>query len=429
MKIAVFGTGYVGLVTAVCLATHQHVLTCVDIDEKKIASLKEGVPPIFELGLEELLHKNIRAGRMHFTTNAAEATQSVDVIFIAVGTPEDKDGSANLNSLFSVVETLAKQDLTNKIIIVKSTVPAGTTDRVSMLLKDKGCHVVFNPEFLRQGNAIYDFLNPDRIILGTDSDYASSVLTDMYKTFNLKEKNILIMDACSAELTKYVANALLATKISFMNEMSHIASRLGADIEKVREGIALDPRIGPHFINPGMGYGGSCFPKDTSALAFVARKLGYNPKILTAVDEVNEAQKLVLIDKINVFYKNQVNGKTLAVWGLAFKPNTDDLRCAPSIPFIQKLLKMGVKVQAFDPVAMDNFKKLYPEIAKDILVADEEAALKNADALCIVTEWGQFKSANLNQIAESLRDKVIFDGRNIFNKKACLEAGLQYFCV
>lgn len=429
MKIAVFGTGYVGLVTAVCLASHQHHLTCVDIDAQKIEKLTAGIPPIFELGLEELLLQNIKARRMQFTANPEIAIDTADIIFIAVGTPEDQDGSANLNSLYAVANTLAAHDLHNKIIIVKSTVPAGTTDTVATLLKDKGCHVVFNPEFLRQGNAIYDFLNPDRIILGTNSEYAATVLTDMYKTFNLDEKNILVMDACSAEMTKYVANALLATKISFMNEMSHIANRLGADIEKVRQGIALDPRIGPYFIHPGMGYGGSCFPKDTSALRFVAKKMGYDARILKAIEDVNEDQKLVLIDKIHDFYKEGVAGKTFAVWGLAFKPNTDDLRCAPSIPFIEKLIDMGIRVQVFDPVAMENFKKLYGDKKGCTLVADAETAIIKADALCIVTEWGQFKSVNVEKIALQLQDKVIFDGRNIFDKKLCAKAGLTYYRV
>ena len=429
MNIAVFGTGYVGLVTAVCLASHQHNLTCVDIDAKKIEKLSLGVPPIFELGLEELLLQNSKAGRMHFTTDPKKAITSAEVIFIAVGTPEDTDGSANLNSLYAVVNELFKHDLTDKIVIVKSTVPAGTTDNVKRLLVDKKCHVVFNPEFLRQGNAIYDFLNPDRIILGTDSADAATVLVDMYRTFAIDEKNILVMDACSAEMTKYVANALLATKISFMNEMSHLASRLGADIEKVRQGIALDPRIGPHFINPGMGYGGSCFPKDISALRFIANKMNYDARILKSVEDVNEDQKLVLIDKINDFYKNDFKGKTFAVWGLAFKPNTDDLRSAPSVPFIKKLVALGAKVQAFDPVAMPNFKRDYANIENCRLVADMDLALQGADALCIVTEWGQFKCANLNAIASKLNDKVIFDGRNIFDKRLCAKAGLTYYRV
>ena len=429
MKLAIFGSGYVGLVTAACLAEAGNTIICVDIDEQKIECLKNGVIPIFEPQLENLIIKNYADEKIDFTADAKYAIEFADIIFIAVGTPSSIDGSADLRAVFDVTDNIAKYVSENKIIVIKSTVPVGTTDEVQSRLLHKNCSVVFNPEFLKQGDAVNDSIKPDRIIIGTDSDHAVITLKKLYQPFYSDEKKFLVMDVRSAEMTKYVANAMLATKISFINEMSQIAERVGADIHSVRDGIALDARIGPHFINPGMGYGGSCFPKDIKALQKTANNVGYHTRMLQAVEDVNCDQKLFLFDKIMRFYQGDIAGKTFAIWGLAFKPNTDDIRDAASIILIQKLWGQGAKIQAYDPEGMPNFKKQFNKCDQYMLCDSANKTLENADALCVVTEWNEFKAPDFKLLSEKLMDRVIFDGRNLLDKNKCLDFKINYFRI
>ena len=429
MKLAIFGSGYVGLVTAACLAEAGNTVICVDIDTQKIERLKNGMIPIFEPQLENLIVTNYQKKNIEFTTDVKFAIEFADIIFIAVGTPSNEDGSADLRAVFDVTHTIAKHVTENKIVIIKSTVPVGTTDQVQTILSEKKCTVVFNPEFLKQGEAVSDSMKPDRIIIGTNADNAIITLKKLYRSFYTDDKQFLVMDVRSAEMTKYVANAMLATKISFINEMSQIAERIGADIHSVRDGIALDARIGPHFINPGMGYGGSCFPKDIKALQKSAKNAGYHARMLQAVEDVNTDQKLFLFDKIMRFYNGDIRTKTFAVWGLAFKPNTDDIRDAASIILIQKLWSHGAKVQAYDPEAMPNFKKQFNGHGQYVLCDSAHEAIENTDALCVITEWAEFKSPDFNLLSEKLMDKVIFDGRNVLDKNKCRELGIGYFRI
>lgn len=419
MKIVIFGSGYVGLVTAACLAHTGNIVTCIDINAEKIAQLKQGIIPLYEPGLSELIINN---NYLQFTTDANTAVSEADIIFIAVGTPSLPDGSADLRALYNVTNTIKKHAHQNAIIVIKSTVPIGTTNDIQHLLTQS---VVFNPEFLKQGHAVSDSMHPDRIIIGASSNNTIAVIKKLYAPFYSDEKKFLIMDARSAEMTKYAANAMLATKISFMNEMSQIADRVGADIYKVRDGIALDERIGPHFINPGMGYGGSCFPKDIKALKKTAETAGYHPEILHAIERVNHHQKLFLFDKMMRFFDGNIHGKTIAIWGLAFKPNTDDLRDSAAITLIQKLWEQGAKVQVYDPKAMNNFKKQFSS-GNYQLFDDAQGAVNQADALCIVTEWDEFRNPDFNLLKQALRDQVIFDGRNVLDKKRCENVGLRY---
>ena len=437
MRITIFGTGYVGLVTGTCLADVGHHVMCVDVDQSKIDGLKRGVIPIYEPGLEPLVKHNFESGRLTFTTDAEEGVKHGELQFIAVGTPPDEDGSADLQYVLAVARTIGQHMTDYKVIVDKSTVPVGTADKVKEAVQaqldqrsvDLAFDVVSNPEFLKEGAAINDFMKPDRIVVGTESERAQDVLRETYYPFNRNHDRMIFMDVRSAELTKYAANALLATKISFMNEVAGLAERLGADIEDVRKGIGSDPRIGYHFIYPGCGYGGSCFPKDVQALAHTARQCGYEPRILDAVERVNGAQKHVLFDKISHYFGGALEGKVVALWGLAFKPNTDDMREAPSRVLMEALWKAGARVQAFDPEAMQETQRIYGDQSSLQLCGTKEQALKGADALVICTEWKEFRSPDFQQIAESLKEPVIFDGRNLYDLDMVNRHGLTYYAI
>jgi UDPglucose 6-dehydrogenase len=437
MNITIFGTGYVGLVTGACLAEVGNDVMCVDVDGEKIGQLNAGRLPIFEPGLEELVADNRRAGRLHFTTDSAEAIAHGGILFIAVGTPPDEDGSADLSHVLDVARTIGRNLVEYAIIVNKSTVPVGTADRVraeiAAATAERGVDVPFdvvsNPEFLKEGDALKDCMRPDRIILGSESRRALDVLKTLYAPFNRNHERIVTMDVRSAELTKYAANAMLATKISFMNEMANIAERVGADIELVRIGLGSDPRIGYSFIYPGAGYGGSCFPKDVQALERSARAHGYPARILAAVEAVNSDQKDKLFSLIQKHFAGVMRGKTVAVWGLAFKPNTDDMREASSRRLLESLWAAGAKVRAYDPEARAEAERVYPA-RNDLVLCDEAyAALDGADALAIVTEWKAFWSPDFARIRKSLSDPVIFDGRNIYEPKAVEAAGIAYYGI
>ena len=437
MRVSVFGTGYVGLVTGACLAEVGHQVVCVDVDAAKIAGLREGRIPIFEPGLDELVRSNHRASRLDFTTEAEVAVAHARIVFIAVGTPPDEDGSADLRHVLAVARTLGRHIAQPTIIVNKSTVPVGTADRVREVVAAElaargaavGFHVVSNPEFLKEGAAVADCLRPDRIILGSRDAGAIEKMKRLYAPFNRNHERVIVMDERSAELTKYAANAMLATKISFMNEMANIAERVGADIESVRHGIGSDPRIGWHFIYPGAGYGGSCFPKDVQALERTARQHGYDARILEAVEAVNDRQKGKLFELIHRHFGGDVSGRTFAVWGLAFKPNTDDMREASSRTLLQQLWAAGARVQAHDPEAMDEARRIFGERADLALCATPGDALAGADALVVVTEWKAFWSPDFDALRHTLRDGVIFDGRNVYDPKEVEEAGLAYYGI
>ncbi|MDY0836739.1 MULTISPECIES: UDP-glucose dehydrogenase family protein [unclassified Pseudomonas] len=437
MNVTVFGIGYVGLVQAAVLADAGHEVCCVDIDATKVENLKSGIIPIYEPGLSALVQKNHDAGRLHFTTDAAQGVRHGEVQFIAVGTPPDDDGSADIKYVLSVAATIALNMTEPKIIVNKSTVPVGTADKVrakvSEALASRGLevefHVISNPEFLKEGSAVADCTRPDRIIIGSDSSYAVDRMRELYEPFNRNHEKIITMDIRSAELTKYAANCLLATKISFMNEMANFAERLGADIEAVRKGIGSDPRIGYDFIYPGCGYGGSCFPKDVQALERTASSIGYQATLLSAVEEVNKRQKQHLFGHIHHHFGGQLEGKTFAIWGLAFKPNTDDMREASSRVLIEQLRSVGARVQAFDPEAMAETQRIYGMNEDLLLMGTKEAALQGADALVIVTEWREFKAPDLDLIKEKLSTPVIFDGRNIFDPQRMKANGFDYYGI
>jgi len=437
MRVTIFGTGYVGLVQAAVFADVGHDVCCVDIDEAKVRNLENGIMPIFEPGLKELVQAAVEEGRLAFTTDAAKGVAFGNVQFISVGTPPEEDGSADLQYVLAVASTIAQHMSEEKIVVDKSTVPVGTADKVretvASVLEQRGVahefHVVSNPEFLKEGAAVSDCQRPDRIIVGTDSGKAEKVMRELYQPFNRNHDKLIIMDARSAEMTKYAANCMLATKISFMNEMANIAERVGADIEKVRQGIGSDPRIGFQFIYPGCGYGGSCFPKDVKALINSASQNGFEPCILNAVEAVNQYQKTKLFEYISRFYQNGVEGKTFALWGLSFKPNTDDVREASSRVVMEQLWQAGAQVVAFDPEARDAIAKLYPNESKLRLVDTKEAALDGADALVICTEWQNFRAPDFSMIKKRLKDKVIFDGRNMYDPGLMKEKGLAYFGI
>lgn len=437
MRITIFGSGYVGLVTGACFAEAGNHVLCVDVDERKIEMLKRGEAPIYEPGLEELLKKGIASGRLNFTTSAEEGVKHGLFQFVAVGTPPDEDGSADLKYVLAVAESIGKFADEYRVIVNKSTVPVGTADKVKAKVREvlnaRGVElefdVVSNPEFLKEGAAITDFTRPDRVVVGTDNPRTAELLKLLYDPFTRNHERMIVMDVRSSELTKYAANALLATKISFMNELANIAERLGADIEKVRNGIGSDPRIGYHFIYPGCGYGGSCFPKDVQALARTAQDHSYMPEILNAVEAVNYRQKEVLFTKINKYFKGDLKGKTIALWGLAFKPNTDDMREAASRTLMESLWKAGAKVQAYDPVAAHETQRIYGERNDLKFAKSADEALRGADALAIATEWREFRSPDFEAIRKALKHPVIFDGRNLYDPSLVKQFGFKYFAI
>ncbi len=437
MKVTVFGTGYVGLVTGTCLADVGHDVLCVDIDQKKVDNLKNGIIPIFEPGLDSIVKQAVQNGLLNFTTDMDQAVNHGELQFIAVGTPSGEDGSADLQYVVAVAKTIGQRMKGYKVVVNKSTVPIGTAEKVSEALMGElkvreieiPFDVVSNPEFLKEGAAINDFMKPDRIVVGTDSERAEKLLRELYAPFNRNHDRMIFMDIRSAELTKYAANAMLATKISFINEMANLAERLGADIEQVRNGIGADPRIGYHFIYPGCGYGGSCFPKDVKALINIAKNVDYQANLMESVDKVNQAQKSKLFGYINKHFGGHLKGKTFALWGLAFKPNTDDMREAPSRVLVEALWAAGAKVQAYDPVAMDETQHIYG-LREDLkLVGTKEAALEKADALIICTEWKIFRAPNFDLLRSALINPVIFDGRNLYEPERMLEYGFEYYAV
>ena len=435
MKIAVVGTGYVGLVTGTCFAEVGIDVTCIDIDQKKIDNLHNGILPIYEPGLEEMVSRNVEKGRLHFSTNLSEAIKGCDVAFIAVGTPPGEDGSADLKYVLAVARGIGENIDEYCVVVTKSTVPVGTAAKVraelEQALQKRGVAVEFdvasNPEFLKEGAAIDDFLKPDRIVVGVASERAEDVMTKLYKPFLLNGHPIIFMDIPSAEMTKYAANSMLATKISFMNDVANLCEIMGADVNMVRRGIGSDARIGTKFIYPGIGYGGSCFPKDVKALIKTAQENGYDMQVLRAVESVNDAQKSVLFDKLSRHFQGELRGLKIAVWGLSFKPKTDDMREAPSLVIIEKLLAAGCTVTAYDPVAMPEAKhSLGDRIA---YAKDEFDALIDADALLVVTEWPDFRVPNFNVVARLMKQKAIFDGRNIYEAKELKELGFAYHCI
>ena len=437
MRITIFGTGYVGLVTGTCLAEVGNDVICVDVDAGKVARLNKGEIPIFEPGLDGLVRDNRAAGRLHFTTAAEPAIAHGQLLFIAVGTPPDEDGSADLSHVLSVARSIGQHITRYTVVVNKSTVPVGTADRVraaisaELLIRglDVPFDVVYNPEFLKEGDAVKDCLRPDRIILGADSARAIEVIKALYAPFNRNHERLVLMDVRSAELTKYAANAMLATKISFMNEMANIAEHVGADIELVRIGIGSDPRIGYSFIYPGAGYGGSCFPKDVQALERTARAHGYNARVLSAVEAVNVDQKDKLFALIERHFAGELAGKTIALWGLAFKPNTDDMREAPSRRLLEQLWAAGARVRAYDPEARHEAARLYGAHANLLLCEHPHDALEYADALVIVTEWKEFWSPDFELIKATLKSPVIFDGRNIYEPRTVEAAGIAYYGI
>ncbi len=437
MRVSIFGTGYVGLVTGACLAHSGHNVTCVDVDQDKVAGLLKGVIPIFEPGLDTIVLNSVEQGRLNFTTDAKAAIESAEIIFIAVGTPPDEDGAADLRYVLQVAEAVGTHITDYRLVINKSTVPVGSANkvknRIAEVLKARGVDIPFdvasNPEFLKEGAAVSDFLKPDRIVVGCESPRVEKLMRELYAPFNRNHDKLMFMDVRSAELTKYAANAMLATKISFMNEMSRIAEKLGADIELVRKGIGSDPRIGYQFIYPGCGYGGSCFPKDVKALVQTANGVEEPAPLLTAVEAVNDSQKQILLTKLQQYFGKTLGSKTIAIWGLAFKPNTDDMREAPSRVLIEGLWELGAKVQAFDPEAMEETHRIYGNRGDLKLVDEAYAALDGADALVVCTEWQAFRSPDWRKIAEKLSHKVVFDGRNLYDPTWLTERGFDYYSI
>lgn len=437
MKLAVIGSGYVGLTSGACFAEMGSNVVCVDKDDIKIKLLVSGKVPIHEPGLEEMVRRNSLAGRLTFTTDLRSAVEQSAIVFIAVGTPPDEDGSADLQYVLAAAAEIAEYMDSYKIIVNKSTVPVGTADMVkqtisAVLVKraaDIAFDVVSNPEFLKEGTAIDDFMSPDRVVIGTDSTEAKHMMKTLYSPFCRTHDRVMVMSIRSAEMTKYAANALLATKISFINEISRLCDEYGADVAEVRNGIGSDTRIGYKFIYPGVGYGGSCFPKDIKALIHMANQKGYDSRILKAVEEVNANQKKVLVNKVRQHFGNDLSGKCFAIWGLAFKPQTDDMREAPSIVVINSLIKLGACIRAYDPVAMTEAERIFAGNDKIQLCEDEYSALEGADAMLLITEWRQFRYPDFKRIATKLKNPVIFDGRNQYEPKALREAGFSYYAI
>ena len=435
MRIAIVGTGYVGLVSGACFAEMGLDITCVDTDRRKIAALNEGRIPIYEPGLEEIVRRNFDAGRLHFTTDLAACLGEVEVVFSAVGTPPDEDGSADLKYVLDVARTFGRHIRKYTVLVTKSTVPVGTAQKVRAVIEEelekRGCKVPFdvasNPEFLKEGAAIKDFMSPDRVVVGVDSERARKLMAKLYRPFLITNFRVLFMDIASAEMTKYAANSMLATRISFMNDIANLCELVGADVNMVRSGIGSDTRIGRKFLYPGIGYGGSCFPKDVKALIKTAEQNGYQMRVLQAVEEVNENQKSLLFDKLVKQYNGNLEGKTVALWGLAFKPETDDMREAPALVLIDKLLKAGCKVRAYDPAAANECKR---RIGETIYYArDMYDAVLDADALMLVTEWKEFRLPSWAVVKKTMSQQVVMDGRNIYDKKEMEEQGFIYHCI
>ncbi|MHB1401969.1 MAG: UDP-glucose dehydrogenase family protein [Thiobacillus sp.] len=437
MKITVIGTGYVGLVTGTCLAEVGNEVLCLDVDPTKIETLKAGGIPIYEPGLEDMVKRNVAAGRLHFTTDIEASVAFGQIQFIAVGTPPDEDGSADLQYVVAAARNIGRHMTDYKLVVDKSTVPVGTADKVKAALQEelarRGVAIEFNvasnPEFLKEGAAVEDFMKPDRIVIGTDSEDATALLRQLYAPFQRNRDRLTVMDVKSAELTKYAANAMLATRISFMNELAVLAEKLGADIEQVRHGIGSDPRIGYDFLYAGCGYGGSCFPKDVQALRRTAQENGIPLRVLDAVEEANDAQKQILVDKLTAKLGKDLKGKRFAMWGLAFKPNTDDMREAPSRSMLEALWAMGAVVSAYDPAAMEETRRIYGERADLLLVDSPMDALKGADALLIVTEWKVFRSPNFDTMKALLKTPLVFDGRNLYEPQAMRGMGFDYLPI
>lgn len=435
MKIAIVGTGYVGLVTGTCFSEVGVDVTCVDIDQKKIDNLNKGILPIYEPGLDEMVTRNVQKKRLHFSTSLKDSIQGAEVVFIAVGTPPDEDGSADLKYVLAVAAGIGEHMQQPLVVVTKSTVPVSTAEKVRKALQEQldkrsstlDFYVASNPEFLKEGAAIEDFMKPDRIVVGVDRPEAEELMRKLYKPFLMNGHPIFFMDIPSAEMTKYAANAMLATKISFMNDIANLCEIMGADVNMVRKGIGSDARIGTKFIYPGVGYGGSCFPKDVKALIKTAKENKYNMRILNAVEEVNENQKEVLFSKVKSHFKGDLQGKTFALWGLSFKPKTDDMREAPSLVIIDKLINAGAKVVAYDPVAMHEAERMIGN--KITYATDMYDTLNGADGLLIVTEWPEFRVPDFNEVNKRLNEKVIFDGRNIFDYQDMKKLGYDYYCI
>jgi UDPglucose 6-dehydrogenase len=435
MKITIVGTGYVGLVTGTCFAEVGINVVCVDIDKTKVDNLKKGVSPIYEPGLDAMIERNIEKGRLMFTTDLSTCVNDADVIFIAVGTPPDEDGSADLKYVLDVARTVGKHMNKHIMIVTKSTVPVGTARKVREAIQEElkkrdlklDFDVASNPEFLKEGDAINDFMKPDRIVVGIESPVAEDIMARLYKPFTLNGHPVIFMDVPSAEMTKYAANSMLATKISFMNDIANLCEIVGADINMVRKGIGSDSRIGNKFIYPGIGYGGSCFPKDVKALIKTADKHGYKMRVLKAVEDVNDHQKSVLFNKLMNYYDNKISGMTIALWGLSFKPQTDDMREAPSLVLIEKLLEHGCKIKAYDPVAMEESRRRIGD--KIEYCKDPYEAVMDADAILLVTEWTEFRFPNWSVVKRLIKKPVVFDGRNIFDRAELNSLGFDYFCI
>ncbi|MEQ9452392.1 MAG: UDP-glucose/GDP-mannose dehydrogenase family protein [Pseudomonadales bacterium] len=437
MRLSIFGTGYVGLVTGTCFAEMGNDVLCVDIDEAKINQLRNGEVPIFEPGLSHMVAANVERGTLSFTTDIAQGVEFGEIIFIAVGTPEDEDGSADLTYVLNVAADIGKHMSGEKVVVDKSTVPVGTADLVSKeiakALAERNAshpfHVVSNPEFLKEGAAVADFMKPDRIVIGASSEFGAKAMEQLYAPFNRNHDKIVHMDTRSAEMTKYAANVMLATRISLMNELANIADRLGADIEDVRRGIGMDPRIGYHFIYAGAGYGGSCFPKDVKALIHTAHDVSYDAQILSGVDQLNDRQKRVLFDKLSHHFNGDLQGKTFAVWGLAFKPNTDDMREAPSRTIIDLLNAAGARVAAYDPEANKEAERIYAGNELFTTGPDRHAVLDDVDGLLVLTEWNEFRSPDFNRLKQLMRSPVVFDGRNLYDPDYLRQLGFAHYGI
>ena len=437
MKVSIFGTGYVGLVTGACFAEMGNDVLCVDVDADKVAQLQAGEIPIYEPGLESMVRANSALGQLRFSTDPDQGVDHGEIIFIAVGTPSDEDGSADLQYVLSVANSIGQRMISEKVIVDKSTVPVGTADQVqasvAAALAERGVdipfHVVSNPEFLKEGAAIADFMKPDRIVIGSSSQRGAEIVDQLYAPFNRNHDKIVHMDVRSAELTKYAANVMLATRISLMNELANLADRLGADIEAVRRGIGMDPRIGYHFIYAGTGYGGSCFPKDVKALIHTAAEVGYEAPVVASVEEVNKAQKRVLFEKLSNHFAHQLNGRTFAMWGLAFKPNTDDMREAPSRTLIELLIANGATVRAYDPEANEEALRIYGDNKAVQICNSRSDTLNEADGLLVVTEWNEFRSPDFNAVKAALKEPVVFDGRNLYDPDFMRQAGFAYYAI
>lgn len=435
MNIAIVGTGYVGLVSGTCFSEMGIDVTCIDVNIEKVENLQNGVIPIFEPGLEEMVRKNVEAKRLHFSTDLVSCIDNVEVVFSAVGTPPDEDGSADLKYVLQVAKTIGQNIKKHILVVTKSTVPVGTAEKVRCViakeLEVRGIDIPFdvasNPEFLKEGNAIKDFMSPDRVVVGVASEKAREIMTRLYKPFMLSGDRMIFTDVPSAEMIKYAANSMLATRISFMNDIANLCERVGADVNMVRKGIGADTRIGKKFLYPGCGYGGSCFPKDVKALIKTAEHNGYDMKVLKAVEDVNEKQKSILYDKLKKCYRGTLSGRTVAMWGLSFKPDTDDMREAPSVVLIRMLLADGCKVRVYDPIAMDECRRIVGDAV--LYCTDMYDAVVDADALLMVTEWKEFRMPSWNVLKKTMRERLIIDGRNIYDANELKEQGIKYYCI